>query len=113
MNRQNGLFLTVSRQPSEGTPPIETLTQEYMHGPTTLWEAQQAVSDVLGQLRFDTAAFCGWYDAQASEATIFKTGRRMIQSPNEFQHEEFMMTALHFSGQMRFDWLVYIVQYVH
>ena len=29
-------------------------------------EAQIAVSEVLGRLHFNTAAFCGWYEARAT-----------------------------------------------
>ena len=34
--------------------------------PATIREAQIAVSEVLGRLHFNTAPFCGWYEAQAT-----------------------------------------------
>ena len=37
-----------------------------------LFKAQIAVSEVLGRLHFNTAAFCGWYEVRATEAAIFK-----------------------------------------
>ena len=36
------------------------------YGPATIREAQIAVSEVLGRLHFNTAAFCGWYEARAT-----------------------------------------------
>ena len=36
------------------------------YGPATIREAQIAESEVLGRLHFNTAAFCGWYEAQAT-----------------------------------------------
>ena len=39
-------------------------THEY--GQMNFREAQKTISDVLGRLRFNIAAFRGWYDARAS-----------------------------------------------
>ena len=36
------------------------------YGPATFQEAQTAVSEVLGRLRFNTTAFLGWYEARAT-----------------------------------------------
>ena len=35
------------------------------YGPAIIREAQIAVFEVLGRLRFNTAAFCDWYEARA------------------------------------------------
>ena len=40
------------------------------YGLATIREVQIAVFEVLGRLRFNTAAFCGWYEARV-------TGRRL------------------------------------
>ena len=37
------------------------------YGPATIREAQIAVSEVLDRLHFNTEAFCGWYEAQATD----------------------------------------------
>ena len=36
------------------------------YGPATIREAQIAVFEVLGRLRFNTATFCDWYEARAT-----------------------------------------------
>ena len=45
------------------------------YSPATIREAQIAVSEVLDRLHFNTAAFCGWYEAQATGRHLQKTGR--------------------------------------
>ena len=47
------------------------------YGPATIREAQIAVSEVLGQLRFNTAAFCAGTERE-QQAAIFKTDGRPI-----------------------------------
>ena len=46
------------------------------YGPATIREAQIAVSEVLGRLHFNTAAFCGTKREQ--QAAIFKGDGRPI-----------------------------------
>ena len=45
------------------------------YSPATIREAQIAVSEVLDRLHFNTAAFCGWYEARATGRHLQKTGR--------------------------------------
>ena len=45
------------------------------YSPATIREAQIAVSEVLGWLYFNTAAFCGWYEARATGHHLQKRGR--------------------------------------
>ena len=42
------------------------------YGPAAIREAQIAVSEVLGRLHFNTAAFCGWYEARATGCHLQK-----------------------------------------
>ena len=45
------------------------------YSPATIREAQIAVSEVFDRLHFNTAAFCGWYEARATGRHLQKTGR--------------------------------------
>ena len=45
------------------------------YSPATIREAQIAVSKLLDRLHFNTAAFCGWYEARATGRHLQKTGR--------------------------------------
>lgn len=40
--------------------------RDQTYGPANFRETQIAVSEVLGFLRFNTAAFCGWYKARTT-----------------------------------------------
>ena len=58
------LFQAVMQQNVRERQSLGRRAEKY--GPPTIREAQLAVSEVLGRLHFNTAAFCGWYEARAT-----------------------------------------------
>ena len=71
--------------------------RDQTHGPANFREAQIAVSEVLGRLRFNKAAFRGWYEAEQQPA-IFKTVGRPILSQEELSDDASPKNVLYFSG---------------
>ena len=58
------LFQAVVQQNVRKWQALERRAEKY--SPATIREAQIAVSKVLDRLHFNTAAFCGWYEARAT-----------------------------------------------
>ena len=58
------LFQAVVQQNVRELQALGRRAEKY--GPATIREAQIAVPEVLGRLHFNTAAFCGWYEARAT-----------------------------------------------
>ena len=58
------LFQVVVQQNVRERQALGRRAEKY--GPATIREAQIAVFEVLGRLRFNTAAFCDWYEARAT-----------------------------------------------
>ena len=49
------------------------------YGPATIQEAQIAVYEVLGRLRFNTKAFRGWYEASLKEMKDRSRGKKSLR----------------------------------
>ena len=64
------------------------------YGPATIREAQIAVSEVLGRLHFNTAAFCGWYEARATGCHLQKRWKTDLMARRIYDEESLKKVAV-------------------
>ena len=87
------LFQAVVQQNVRKWQALERRAEKY--SPATIREAQIAVFEVLGQIRFNTAAFCSWYEARA-------TGRHLQKRWKTHRDEESLKKVAIFQWSNKF-----------
>ena len=64
------------------------------YGPAAIREAQIAVSEVLGRLHFNTAAFCGWYEARETGCHLQKRWKTDLMAKRIYDEESLKKVAV-------------------